>query len=132
MDCFGIKMKTQMRTLLMAVREKNKDKAYEWKNSDTWSTLEHLLEANSTTIGWVSEDFQESDVKWAKIRCNYGIYFIFTQLNFKSSLADTITWAILLRAAHGLVLIAHLSTTMINQLVTFAVYRDKMSLFKKC
>ncbi len=51
MDCFGIKMKTQMGKLLEAVRNQNKELAIEWKNSDTWSTLEHLLEANSTPAG---------------------------------------------------------------------------------
>lgn len=54
MDCFGVKMKTQMHMLLEAVRFKNKDLAYEWKNTDTWITLEHLLEANSPAMGFVS------------------------------------------------------------------------------
>lgn len=47
-------MKTQMHMLLEAVRCKNKDLAYEWKNTDTWITLEHLLEANSPSMGFVS------------------------------------------------------------------------------
>lgn len=41
-------MKTQMAPILDAVKSQNKDEAFEWKSSDTWSTLEHLI-ANSSS-----------------------------------------------------------------------------------
>lgn len=41
-------MKTQMAPILEAVKSQDKDEAYEWKSSDTWSTLEHLI-ANSSS-----------------------------------------------------------------------------------
>ncbi|CRK98003.1 CLUMA_CG011372, isoform A [Clunio marinus] len=47
LDCFGTKMKTQMTSLLDAVRTQDNKLAEQFMLGDTWSTLEHLIGAHS-------------------------------------------------------------------------------------
>lgn len=49
LDCFGTKMKTQMVSLLDAVRQQDKQVADQFMKGDTWSTLEHLLGAHGSS-----------------------------------------------------------------------------------
>lgn len=47
LNCFGTKMKTQMTSLLDAVRTQDKMLADQFMKGSTWSTLEHLIGAHS-------------------------------------------------------------------------------------
>jgi hypothetical protein len=46
LNCFDIKMKTQMGELLEAVRKGDKELANQFVRSDTWRTFEQLISAH--------------------------------------------------------------------------------------
>lgn len=46
LNCFDIKMKTQMDEILEAVRNNNKDLANKFMSGDTWRTFEQLIGAH--------------------------------------------------------------------------------------
>ncbi|CAO1417257.1 unnamed protein product [Diamesa tonsa] len=71
LDCFGVKMKTQMAPILEAVKSQNKDEAFEWKSSDTWSTLEHLIANSSSSHGNNSGGASGGGENWTCNHCTF-------------------------------------------------------------
>lgn len=51
LNCFDIKMKTQMGELLEAVRKGDRDLANKFMHGDTWRTFEQLISAHEHEYG---------------------------------------------------------------------------------